>query len=111
MVALVAVVALPARVAVTVPAEKFPDPSRFTIVLGVSALVAALAALAPPATFAAVTPPTVATAVALCVPITSPASEPEKLLAVVAVVAEVALAALPAVAAVVAVAALPALGA
>jgi hypothetical protein len=46
---------------VTVPALKFPEASRFTIVLAVFALVAAFAAFAPPATFAVVTPPTVAT--------------------------------------------------
>ena len=59
------------------------------------ALVAALAALAPPATFAADCPPTLETTVAACVPVTSPASEPEKLLADAAVVALVAEVALP----------------
>jgi hypothetical protein len=56
--------------------------------LGVLALVPALAALAPAATFAAVTPPTVETTVAPCVPVTSPGSGPEKLLAVAAVATE-----------------------
>jgi hypothetical protein len=50
--------------AVTVPAEKSPDASLLTIVEAVLALVAALARLAPEATFAAVTPPTVETTVA-----------------------------------------------
>ena len=88
-------------VAVIVPAEKFPDASRFTMVLTVFALVAALAALTPLATLAAVCPPTVATTVAPCVPVTSPASEPEKLMAVVAeaaLVAVVAVVAAPALA-------------
>ena len=82
--------------AAMVPARNPPVPSRFTIVFGVFALVAALAATAPPATFAAVCPPTAATTVAPCVPVTFPANEPEKL---VAVVAEAALLAVPAVAA------------
>src|SRR5208283_2017174 len=64
---------LPARV--MLPAEKFPLPSRLTMVLTVFALVAALAAFAPDATFAAVTPPTVLTTVALCGPVTSPESD------------------------------------
>ena len=67
--------------------EKLPEASRSTIVLAEDALVAPLAARAPPATFAAVCPPTLATTVAPCVPVTSPVSEPEKLLAVAAVVA------------------------
>jgi hypothetical protein len=45
---------------------KLPLPSRFTTVFGVAALVG-------------VCPPTFATTVALCVPVTSPESEPEKL--------------------------------
>jgi hypothetical protein len=49
--------------------------------------VAALARFAPEATFAAVTPPTVATTVADWVPVTFPEREPEKLVEVVAVVA------------------------
>ena len=85
--AVVAVVAFPERLAVMVPAEKLPDPSRFTMVFMVLVEVAAFAATAPLATFAAVCPPTVATTVALCVPVTSPARDPEKLVAVVAVVA------------------------
>src|ERR1035437_1328386 len=52
--AVVAVAALPARFAVTVPAEKFPLASRCTMVFTVFALVAALAALAPLATLASV---------------------------------------------------------
>ncbi len=54
----------PLKLPVMVPAEKFPDASRFTIVLAVFALVAALAALAPLATFAADCPPTATTVVA-----------------------------------------------
>jgi hypothetical protein len=45
-------------VAVIVPAVKLPEPSLITIVLGVFDAVAALAALAPKATLAAETPPT-----------------------------------------------------
>ena len=60
------------------PALKLPPPSRFTSVLAVFAGVAALARLAPAATPKAVTPPTVPTTVALCVPVTSPASAPVK---------------------------------
>jgi hypothetical protein len=41
-------------VAVTIPAERFPEPSRATMVLGVFALVAALAAITPLAILAAV---------------------------------------------------------
>jgi hypothetical protein len=92
---------------------KFPPLVRFTIVLGVFALVAALARTTPEATLAAVCPPTVATVVAFCHPVTSPASEPEKLMAVIAFVAIVAVrevlaaTAAPATAALVAVPALP----
>src|SRR5208283_1382118 len=70
---------LPARV--MLPAEKFPLPSRLTMALAVLALVAALAAFAPKATFAAPTPPTVLTTVALSVPVTSPFRVPLKLAA------------------------------
>jgi hypothetical protein len=69
-------VTLPVKFAVIVPAVKLPDPSRLTIVDAVFALVAPLARLAPVATLAAVTPPTLATTVAPCVPVTSPLSEP-----------------------------------
>src|SRR5207244_1439393 len=86
-VALVAVVALPLRAPVIVPAEKLPLASRLTIVLAVLALVAALASAAPPATFAAVCPPALETTVAACVPVTSPARLPEKFVVLVAVVA------------------------
>src|SRR5471030_1180433 len=96
LVAVVAVVALPARLPVMVPAEKLPEASRLTISLAVLALAAALAATAPPATLAADWPPTVATTVEPCDPVTSPASEPEKLLAVAAVVALVAVVAVEA---------------
>ena len=73
VVALVAVLALPVRLPVTlptrlavmVPAEKLPDASRFTIVLAVLAFVAELAALVPDATLAADWPPTKLTTVAL----------------------------------------------
>src|SRR5579863_10017000 len=79
--------ALPVKFAVIVVALKLPDASRLTIALFVSALVAALANTVAAATFAAVCPPTKLTTVALCVPVTSPASEPEKLPALVAVAA------------------------
>src|SRR5579863_1032770 len=68
-------------------AAKLPVLSRFTMAFAVLRFVAALAKTAPAATFAAVCPPTVLTTVALCVPVTSPVNEPEKLVAVVAVVA------------------------
>ncbi len=62
-------------VAVIVPAVKFPDASRLTIVEAPFAFVALFAALAPEATFAAETPPTLFT-VAAAVPgplaVTSP---------------------------------------
>src|ERR1019366_8854810 len=103
VVALVALVAFPARLPVMVPALKLPEASRLTIALTVLALAAALAATAPLATLAAGCPPTLATNVEPCDPVTSPASDPEKLLAVAAVVA---VAALPAVVAVEAVPAL-----
>jgi len=83
---------LPAEMA---PAEKLPEASLFTIVFAVFALVAALAAVVPEETVAADTPPTLETTVALCVPVTSPDKEPEKLLAVVAELAAVAVEALP----------------
>ncbi len=89
-------------------AEKLPLLSRATMAPETSELVAPLAAMTALATFVAACPPMDETAVALCVPVTSPASEPEKLPAVVAIVAEVALLALVAV---VAVAATPAFGA
>src|SRR5207245_6273347 len=54
LVDVVAVLALPLSVAVIVPAEKLPEPSRLTIVPAVLAFVALLAAAAPVATFAAV---------------------------------------------------------
>ncbi len=54
VVADVAVVALPDKFAVIVPAIKLPEPSRFTRAFGVFALVAALARTEPAATFAAV---------------------------------------------------------
>jgi hypothetical protein len=53
----------------------------------VFALVAALARFAPLATLAADTPPTVLTTVDPCVPVTSPASPPVKVIALPAVVA------------------------
>ena len=49
---------LPVRFAVTVPAEKFPDTSRLTMVLAVLLFVAAFAASSAECTFAAVEPPT-----------------------------------------------------
>ena len=58
VVAVVALVALPLKAAVIVPAVKFPEASLFTIVLAVFKLVAALAAVVAEATFAAVAPPT-----------------------------------------------------
>ena len=80
---------------------KFPDALRATIVEAVFDDVAAFAAVAPDATLAAVTPPTRLTTVAVCVPVTSPISDPVKFVAFVAVVAvvgfvaEVAVVALP----------------
>ena len=56
--------ALPARVAVIVPAEKFPLASRLTMALPVLRFEAALAAMAPLAMLAADCPPTVETTVA-----------------------------------------------
>src|SRR5581483_3598107 len=82
---------LPEKVPVIVPAEKLPEPSRLTMALAVLTLVAALAAPAPVAMFAADCPPTAETTVALCVPVTSPTRDPEKLVAVVAEFAVVAL--------------------
>jgi len=78
LVAELAVVALPLSAAVIVPAEKLPEASRLTMVFAVLALVAALAAVVADATLAAVCPPTVATTVAPCVPVTSPAKLPVK---------------------------------
>jgi len=83
-------VTLPVSAAAIVPALKFPDPSRLTMVLIVSAFVAALASKDPAAIVAAVCPPTRLTVVANSVPITSPNNDPVKLVAVVADVAEVA---------------------
>ena len=54
LVAVVAVVALPFKLAVIVPAEKLPNPSRLTIVLAVFELVAAFASTVAAATLAAV---------------------------------------------------------
>jgi hypothetical protein len=85
--------------AVIVPAEKLPLASRLTRAPGVLASVALLAAAAPLATLLALRPPTEATTVAPCVPVTSPASEPLKLVALVAVVALVAFVAVSAAAA------------
>ena len=68
-------------------AAKLPDPSRLTIWFAVLALVALLASTVAAATFDALCPPTKLTTVALCVPVTSPDNDPEKLVAVVAVVA------------------------
>ncbi len=64
VVALVAVVALPFKLAVITPALKLPEASRLTIVLGVLLFVALFAAVAPVATLAADKPPTVFTTVA-----------------------------------------------
>ena len=69
------------------PAEKLPPASRITIVPGVLALVAAFAATEALATLVAACPPTRATTVAVCVPVTSPPRLPVRLLAVPAVVA------------------------
>lgn len=59
----VAVVAVPVKFAVMVPAEKLPEESRFTIVDAVFAFVAAFAKTVAAATFEAVCPPTVETTV------------------------------------------------
>jgi hypothetical protein len=75
----VAEVALPERVAVMMPAAKLPEASLLTIVEGVFEPVAAFARVAPEATLEALDPPTEVTTVADCVPVTSPAREPEKL--------------------------------
>ena len=68
-------------VAVTVPADKFPLASRFTMVFGVFAVVAAFARSSAAWTLAAVEPPTLATTVVSCEPVTSPARLPVKLAA------------------------------
>jgi hypothetical protein len=73
--------------AVIVPAEKLPEPSRATMVFTVSRFVAALAAMVARATLAALCPPTVLTIVLIWPPVTLPVNDPEKLVAVVAVVA------------------------
>ena len=83
VVAVVADVALPSRLAVMVPAAKFPEASRLTIAPAVL-LVALLAAVAPPAILAALSPPTEETTVDDWVPVTSPLSAPEKSVAVAA---------------------------
>jgi hypothetical protein len=83
-------VAVPVKLAVIVPAEKFPEESRFTIVEAVFKLVAAFAASSAECTLAALLPPTEATTVLDCPPVTSPLKLPVKVpeeLAVVAVVA------------------------
>ncbi len=95
VVADVAVVALPNKLPVISPATKLPPASRLTIVFAVFEDVAALARIVAAFTFAAVDPPTVETTVAPCVPVTSPASAPVKLVDVAAVVADVAVVALP----------------
>jgi hypothetical protein len=92
---IVNVLLITSSVTLTTPAEKPPEELRSTIVLGVSALVAALARTVAAATFAALCPPTKLTTVALCVPVTSPLKDPVKLVAFVAVVAVVAEVALP----------------
>jgi hypothetical protein len=84
---IVAVLLITVSVILIKPAAKLPLASRLTIVLAVSRLVAAFASTVAAATFAADCPPTVLTTVALCVPVTSPDNDPEKLVAVVAVVA------------------------
>src|SRR6266540_1618791 len=76
----VMLVALPLRVAVIVPAVKLPEASRFTKALAVLASVAPLAASVALATLAAVLVPTSETTVLDCVPVTSPARLPVKLL-------------------------------
>jgi hypothetical protein len=87
LVAEVAVDAFPLRLAVMVPAAKLPEPSLFTIVETVLVLVAALARTVAEATLEAVCPPTEATDVADCVPVTSPDKLPVKFVEVVEVVA------------------------
>src|SRR5437868_2458017 len=69
------------RLAVIVPALKLPESSRLTMVFGMLLLVASCAATAPEAMVAADCPPTELTTVAFCVPVTSPASDPVKLIA------------------------------
>lgn len=98
-VAVVAVAAFPLRFAVMVVAEKFPLASRLTIAPAVLRSVALLAAFAPLDTLLALTPPIDEIVVADCVPVTSPANDPEKFVALFAVVAVVALFALSAFAA------------
>lgn len=78
-------VTLPVRLAVIIPALKFPEASRLTRVDTVLALTALFANVAALATLAALTPPTLATDVAPWVPVTSPLSVPVKLVAEVAV--------------------------
>jgi hypothetical protein len=78
VVAVVALVAFPERVAVMVPAEKLPLASRFTIVFAVEDEVAELAAETPEAIELADCPPTEPTTVEDCVPVTSPERLPVK---------------------------------
>ena len=67
-------VTFPVRFAVIMPAAKSPLASRFTIVLGVLSVVAALADNYAVLIFAAVDPPTVNTVGKSAVPPKSPAS-------------------------------------
>lgn len=85
-----AVVALPFKEAVIVPAEKFPEASLLTIVDAVLRDVELFARVTPEATLEDDIPPTVETTVALWIPVTSPEREPEKLVDVIEEVEEVA---------------------
>src|SRR5579862_6875936 len=69
----------PSVTAPTTAPGMLPFASRKTSVPGVGCVVAAFAKFTPPATLAALTPPTNETIVAACVPVTSPASGPVKL--------------------------------
>ena len=82
-------------VALIVAPVKFPFTSRRTSVPGVLAATAAFARIAALARFAALTPPTFATTVAPCVPVTSPSKAPLKSTASSALKAVVAVAAFP----------------
>ena len=62
------------ELAVIDSAAKFPNASRITRVPGAFVVDAAFAAMTPLAMFDADCPPTVATVVAACVPVTSPES-------------------------------------
>lgn len=88
-------VAFPERLAVTIPATKFPDASLFTIVDAVLELVEELARTTPAATLEDVWPPTRLTTVAVWVPVTSPRRFPEKEIAVFAEPEEVEVVAFP----------------